>query len=260
MEIITSRNNPGIKAASQLLNASHRAKTGLFIIEGARICYDAAVSGVEILETYFTQEAHAKYTQKIDEIISKSRFVAVINESVAEKLSDTKNSQQIFCVCRQKRQSGENIDADKFYVMTENVQTPDNLGAIVRSAEALGVDGLVIFSGCDIYSPKALRASMGGLLRFPVFTVKDAASFLEECKNRSMKIYATVPDSSAVDIAKVKNIGGSVVVIGNEGNGVSEEVKKVCNECVTIPMKGKAESLNAASAAAIVIYEFMRNR
>lgn len=260
MELISSRNNPRIKKAALLMNSSERAKTGLFLIEGARLCFDAAANGIEIEEAYFTAQAENKYSQKVQTIKQKAKFTAYINESVAEKLSDTKNSQDIFCVCRQKRKSADFIEADKFYIMTENVQTPDNLGAIVRSAEALGADGLAVFSGCDIYSPKALRASMGALLRFPVFTVNDAVEFIKECNARSMKTYATVPDSSARDIARLQYNGGCVAVIGNEGNGVSEEVKNECSEAVTIPMKGKAESLNAASAAAIIIYEFMKSR
>lgn len=260
MELISSRNNPRIKKAALLTNASERAKTGLFLIEGARLCFDAAVNGIEIEEAYFTAQAENKYSEKLQTIKQNSHFCAYINESVAEKLSDTKNSQDIFCVCRQRRKSADFIEADKLYIMTENVQTPDNLGAIVRSAEALGAGGLAVFSGCDIYSPKALRASMGALLRFPVFTVSNAVEFIKECNARSMKTYATVPDSSAVNIADLQYKGGCVAVIGNEGNGVSEEVKNECSEAVTIPMKGKAESLNAASAAAIIIYEFMKSR
>ncbi len=260
MELISSRNNPKIKKAALLMNSSERAKTGLFLIEGARLCFDAAVNGIEIEEAYFTPPAENKYAEKIQAIKENAKYVAYINGSVAEKLSDTKNSQEIFCVCRQRRKSTEFIEDNKFYIMTENVQTPDNLGAIVRSAEALGADGLAVFSGCDIYSPKALRASMGALLRFPVFTVNNAEEFIKECNSRSMKTYATVPDASAKDIAGLQYNGGCVAVIGNEGNGVSDEVKNACSEAVTIPMKGKAESLNAASAAAIIIYEFMKNR
>lgn len=260
MELISSRNNPRVKKAALLMNSSERAKTGLFLIEGARLCFDAAVNGIEIEEAYFTSQAENKYAEKVQVIKQNAKFAAYINESVAEKLSDTKNSQDIFCVCRQRRKSSDSIESDKFYVMTENVQTPDNLGAIVRSAEALGADGLAVFSGCDIYSPKALRASMGALLRFPVFMVNNAQEFVKECNARSMKTYATVPDSSAKDIAELQYKGGCVAVIGNEGNGVSDEVKNACSEKVTIPMKGKAESLNAASAAAIIIYEFMKSR
>ncbi len=260
MELISSRNNPAIKKAALLVNSSERAKTGLFLIEGARLCFDAAVNGIEIEEAYFTVQAENKYAENVQTIKQNAKFCAYINESVAEKLSDTKNSQDIFCVCRQRRKNSDLIESDKFYIMTENVQTPDNLGAIVRSAEALGADGLAVFSGCDIYSPKALRSSMGALLRFPVFTVGDAVDFIKECNARSMKTYAAVPDMSARNIADLQYKGGCVAVIGNEGNGVSDEVKNACSEAVTIPMKGKAESLNAACAAAIIIYEFMKSR
>lgn len=259
MEILTSRNNPAVKAAASLKESSNRRKTGLFLIEGARLCCDAAKNGVEITEFFITEKAAEKYKEEyltIKESAAKTYFVA---ESVAEKLSDTKNSQQLFAVCRENKVHAQ-INYEGIYIFTDDIQNPDNLGAVVRTAEALGADGIIVNSGCDIYSPKALRASMGGLLRFSVIKTDNGSELLPLLSKNGMKIYASVVDGTALDVSKVNEKGGTVLIIGNEGNGVSEEILALCTEKVTIPMKGKAESLNASAAATILIWEFMKNR
>ena len=259
-EEITSRANPKIKDACALLNAAARKKTGRFIIEGARLCSDAVSSGIAV-ETFFaTPKSREKYPQAFEKCLAAAEKTYIINESVAEKLSDTSDTQQMFCVCRKPEDGKRPVDEHGFYVMTENVQNPDNLGAVVRTCEALGADGLIVSSGCDIYSPKALRASMGALLRFPVIKTDSAAKTLQKLKNGGMKIFSTVVSADAQSITAADKSGGCVCVIGNEGSGVSEEVRGLSNGLITIPMKGRSESLNAAAAAAITVWEFVKDR
>ncbi len=260
-EVITSRANPRVKAAAALLKSGERKKSGRFIIEGARLCGDAVKSGITVEEFYSTGSAKNKYPDVFALVAEAAKHTFIIGADVAEKLSDTRSTQEMFCVCSDTAVFTENdINPNGFYVMTENVQNPDNLGAVVRSAEALGADGLVVFSGCDIRSPKALRASMGGLLRFPVIKTDDCASFLTGARNAGMKIFATVASGGAEDISKADKSGGCICIIGNEGAGISSETLRLCTCKITIPMLGKAESLNAAAAAAITIWEFMKER
>lgn len=259
MEILTGKNNPQIREAQKLLDKKERNASGKFIIEGARLCKDAAENGTEIEKLFITPEAAAKYAAEFDTVSARAEKVYYIGEENAAKLSDTKNSQNVFCVCR-KNELHPVIRQSGMYVLLDNIQNPDNLGAAVRTAEALGADGLIVCGGCDIYSPKALRASMGALIRFPVIADADAGEILRECKEKGMRVFATVPDSSAQDITKADKTGGAVLVIGNEGNGVSEEVLSMSTDRITIPMKGKAESLNAAAATAIAVWEFMKER
>ena len=259
MEILSGRNNPQIKEAQKLLDKKERKITGRYILEGARLCKDAAENGTEIEKLFITEGAAEKYGSEYDIISRAAERVYFISEDNAVKLSDTKNSQNIFCICIKKENHLE-IKKDGMYLLLDNIQNPDNLGAAVRTAEALGADGLILNSGCDIYSPKALRASMGALIRFPVMICDEAVSFIAKCVSDGMRVFATVPDSSADDITKTDKSGGAVLVIGNEGNGVSDEVLKACTDRITIPMKGKAESLNAAAATAISVWEFMKDR
>ncbi len=262
LEKLTSRANGKIKSASLLLKASERKKTNRFLLEGARLCGDAVRSGTPIEEFFATEEAAEKYSDIFSECAAASESAYYITPDIAEKLSDTSTTQEMFCVCRENgdNEKIENIDTNGFYVFTENLQNPDNLGAVVRSAEALGADGLIVYSGCDIRSPKALRASMGGLLRFPVYRITDTAEFLKFAKSKGMKVFATVASGDAENIISADKTGGIICIIGNEGNGITDETLALCTNRVTIPMKGKAESLNAAAAAAITVWEFMKER
>ena len=259
MEEITSRNNPAVKAAAALKELKERKSTGLFLLEGARLCKDAALNGVTIKQFFVTERAREKYFPEYELLSETADSSFLIPESVAEKLSDTKNSQGFFAVCRQPGVFRE-INNSGMYVFTDNVQNPDNMGAIVRTAEAMGADGIIVNSGCDIYSSKALRASMGALLRFPVIRTDSPADILTECKNNGMKIFASVVDASAEDVTRTAKDGGCVLIIGNEGNGISEETLSLSTHRITIPMKGKAESLNASAAATVLIWEFMKDR
>ena len=257
MEILTSTSNPRVKSAAALLDRRERKKTGLFLLEGARLCADAAENGVTVEALFLTEAAAEKYPAEAALLQRAARQAFCVSEAAAEKLSDTSHSQNVFCVCRRKKDHAA-VAPGGLCVFLDNVQNPDNLGAVSRTAEALGFDGLIVSGGCDIDSPKALRASMGALLRFPVIPSEDGAALLRSCKEKGMRLLATVPDRSAEDITRLKLTSGAVLVIGNEGSGVSEQTLALCTDRVTIPMAGKAESLNAAAAAAIAMWEIRR--
>ena len=248
-EKITSKNNLSVKLAVLLrTSARERRGRGLFFLEGWRLCADALASGYEPELLFVTAAAQEKYP-----IAHKN--MAVISEAVAQKLADTQSPQGVFGIFRIKQQTvgfHREASASPQVVVLEHIQDPANLGAIARTAEALGLDGLVASGGCDIYHPKALRASMGALLRLPVAQVDDLPAFL---RGVPLPCYAAVPDHAAVPLTACDFSGGALVVIGNEGGGLTEETIAACTQRVTIPMPGRAESLNAAAAAAILMWE-----
>ncbi|MBQ8029780.1 MAG: RNA methyltransferase [Clostridia bacterium] len=256
---INSANNPKVKHIIKLASSSsYRKENREFFLEGLRLCFDAAKSKMKISAVYFTKKAFEKNSENINELVFVSEAAYLISDGVCEKISETKNSQGVFCVCKMLCEKDENdIDSKLKYVALDNVQNPDNLGAISRTAEALGINGLIISGGCDIYNPKAQRASMGSLFRLPVIKTEKLPSLLMSLGSRGMKIYSTTPDSNSKSVVEADFSGGVVAVIGNEANGVSEEVFAVCQK-ITIPMEGRAESLNAAMAAAITMWEMMR--
>lgn len=255
---IESRSNDKIKAAQKLSSSSRfRSERREFFLEGSRLCCDAAISGIRIKQVFFTDACMEKYPEKLEKIISASDEVYKISRDVASKLADTQSSQGVFAVCEMPRENGNGIDHKGKYIFLENIQDPSNLGATVRTAEALGIDGAVLCGCCDVYNSKAQRAAMGSLLRLPLIFTDDAVRTLSECGERGMLTLAATPDAKAERITDISFDKGVIAVIGNEGNGVTEETMSVCRK-VTIPMKGRAESLNASMAAALVMWEMMR--
>ncbi len=260
-EFITSKDNSRVKYAAKLRDKeSFRREEGLFIIEGARLCYDAALSGIEIKELFVTENALNKYNSYVRSVEEKSERSFLVSEAVSQKLSDTKNSQGVFCIVKMldKKTIIGKIKYNGKYIALENVSNPSNFGAVVRTAEAMGLDGVIISGGCDIYNPKSQRASMGSLFRLSVIEAESLPELFGELKNEGMKIYAGVPDSDALKITEADMQGGVVCVVGNEGNGITAQTVEACTATVTITMKGRAESLNAAAAASIIIWEMMR--
>lgn len=264
MEFIQSVNNPRVKRAVKLLNSSReRRKEQRFVLEGLRLCMDVVRSGLTAEELYVTEELMAREPEKINELAAVTESVFLMSRPVAEKLTDTRNPQGICCILRtldkqRDRNKIEKMDESGKYILLENVQDPANLGAVSRTAEALGLTGIIVSGGCDIYSPKALRASMGALLRLSVLETGDITGTIENAKKNGMKTYASVPDSRAVSVTDTDFSGGAIVVVGNEANGVTEETLSSCQGTVTIPMAGRAESLNAGAAASILMWEMVR--
>lgn len=259
MERLDSISNEKIKLSCKIATSSKaRKEHNLFFLEGLRLCRDAAVTGVKIKFAFFTNKAEEKFPADTALIRSKSQQSFSVSDAVANKLSQTENTQGFFCLCeKQKEKLIDEIDCKGKYIALENIQDPSNLGAICRTAEALGISGAVLCGCCDRYNPKSQRAAMGSLLRLPVFETVNLKETLLSLEEKGMKLYATSPDSSALKITSVSMLGGVISVIGNEANGVTREVFDVC-EKVTIPMLGKAESLNASMAASIVMWEMMR--
>lgn len=246
--LITSKDNPHIKLAVRLReSARERREHGLFFLEGYRLCADALASGYVPEMLFVTEAARGKYAIKHENLIG-------ISEQVALKLADTQSPQGIFGVFR-VQDTGNRVHGSGHYIALEMLQDPANLGAIARTAEALGADGMIVSGGCDVYHPKALRASMGALLRLAVTQTEDLPAYLREL---DMPCYAAVPDAGAISLTDCDFRQGGVAVIGNEGNGLSDETIAACAHKMTIPMRGRGESMNAAAAAAIILWEMTR--
>lgn len=261
MDKIESRSNDKIKFASLLKeSAKTRGETGRFLLEGARLCSDAAECGIEISQAFFTGEAIKKYGGYINIIAKSSPECYEITEEISCRLSDTKSPQGVFCVCKtlDKDENGNKIDFNGKYIALEKIQDPSNFGAICRTAEAVGISGLIVSEGCDRYNPKALRAAMGSSLRLHIVETDDLPALLIFAVQKGMLTIASVISKEAMDISKLKVRSGVICVIGNEGSGISKETLDACSEKVTIPMRGKAESLNASAGAAIIMWELLR--
>lgn len=256
--VIQSRTNAKIKDGCRLTaSAKYRREQGLFTLEGLRLCADAAQSGCQVQTLFLTADAEEKGGERLKILLKNAQKIYTVTEEVAEKLSDTVSSQGVFAILQMLPETALAIQKGGKYVVLDTVQNPQNLGAIARTAEAFGVNGLIVGGGCDRYNPKALRASMGSLLRLPVFETEDLAATVREI-GKTVPTFATVPDCTAESICAQDFSGGAAAIIGNEGNGVREAVLSAAQKCVTIPMRGNAESLNAAAAATVTVWEMMK--
>lgn len=253
---LESVDNFRIKRYKKLADSKkYRYEEGLFILEGLRLVFDAVKSGIEIFEIYIEEEKLEKLRNDVEKL--NFNRVYLISKEISGKIAETVSPQGIFGVFKIPCLSAE-FDFTKKYVMLDKIQNPDNLGAISRTAEALGISGIVLSGGCDIYNPKALRSSMGSLLRIPVFPISDAVKAVNEFLSKDMRVYITVPQKKALSIKNADFSGGVVAVIGNEANGVCKELLESRAEKLTVDMKGNAESLNASAAAIILMWEMCR--
>ncbi len=257
---LTSRDNALIKEMSKLLcDAKYRRKSGQFVIEGARLCADAVRSNVRVIAALATPSAAVRYEAEWQMITGVAARVDTISESLSKHLSDTDSPQGVFCLCERPMLSAFAVKPNGVYLALENLQDPGNIGTVIRTAEAFGIDGVILSSGCcDVYNPKVLRASMGGVFRLPMHIADDFVSELA-AMSEHIPVLACVVDADACPVTAAPK-SGAVAVIGNEGNGMSDSAVAACSHRVTIPMAGRAESLNASMAAGILLWELCRER
>lgn len=257
MEEITGKNNRIIKDTKKLFSSSKaRRENNSFVLEGARLCFDVLNSFYKVNYVLITENAYNKYRSEADLLIERADNAYLISEDNAQRLSDTVACQGVFAVCSMADDT-TGINGRK-YIALDNVQDPSNMGNIIRTAEALGIDGIITFNCCDIYNPKVLRASMGSVLRCGIIDTSNLEDFLINMKKSGFSLYSTVPDSKAKKITEIDFSKKTVSVIGNEANGVEENIKNISDFLITIPMLGRAESLNAATAAALTMWEMLR--
>ncbi|MGX8774645.1 MAG: TrmH family RNA methyltransferase [Bacillota bacterium] len=270
MKTIRSKDNPAYRDALRLLRKKYRNQTGMFLIEGPRPVTDAVKAGNR-LETVFIRESAAESPEarglvelcaEAPEGDAKSIRLAVLADGLFDRVSDTENSRGIIAVARKSGAEGgiRETAGGRRAVILDRLQDPGNIGTIIRTAEAAGFGALIAIKGTgDIYSPKTVRAAAGSLLRVDVFEGMSAADAIGFCKEQGVRIIASDLKGS-VGYTEAGMAGDIAVVIGNEGSGISGEFRDAADTLVRIPMEGEIESLNAGAAAAILMYESMRQR
>ncbi|MCI9273347.1 MAG: RNA methyltransferase [Clostridiales bacterium] len=263
IQTITSRDNSLIKHAKKLMNSPrYRREQRQFVVEGMRLCLDAVASQVTIQSLFYTEQAEKRYQSAVEQIGLIAAKRVKVSPSVMTYLTDTQTPQGVFCVCiaLDKNECVYKMDNNPRRILAlEDIQDPSNLGTILRTAEAMGIGGVLMSRGCcDIYSPKVLRGSMGAVFRIPFTITEDLPSSLDEMKKMGYWVYGAVPSRQAEPVTGMRFPERSAVVVGNEGNGLTDTCINACGGLVTIPMPGRAESLNAATAAGILLWEMVR--
>lgn len=269
--MITSFSNGRIKFIRDLMLRSRtRKKEGLFVAEGVKMFLEVPVD--EISEVYVTERlfTRLKYEKELPSKYEacRERLKEVPYEVVADeifaRISDTVSPQGVISIVQRREYSLEDVLSSKrnaLYVVLENLQDPGNLGTIMRTAEAAGVESVILGENCvDMYNPKVIRSTMGAIYRVPftyVENVREAIRFMGE---RGISTYAATLTKTAKAYDEYDYHAATAFVIGNEGNGLTEEAISLSGAQVFIPMEGEAESLNASIAAGILMYEAARQR
>lgn len=270
-ELIASRQNSLLVETHKLADRKHRAKSGMFRFDGVKLAAEALLRCVDLAAVLLRQSDAERVFSRVLELSGQTSFpagtrVVQVVDHVFDSLSDEEAPEGIICVARMQqdlhRAWNEEMEVSLFgerVMLLESVRDPSNLGAIIRSAAALGVDRLILTNDCaDIYSAKTVRASMGTLFSQRIDRTSDLCQYIARLQMSGRRVFAAALDESAVRLGEFQLCAGDCAVIGNEGHGLSRKVIEACDRTVYIPMTAHAESLNAAVAAALLMWEFGR--
>ena len=254
MKEITSVHNPQVQALRDLQKARNRRETGLFLAESMKMVREALA--LSLCRTLVVDtKRQADYADLIAEAEKAGCEVLLVTAAIMQAISEQKTPQGICCTVAIPMEP--QTFTGRLIVAMDGVQDPGNVGTILRTADAAGFDGALLGAGCaDIYGAKTLRATMGSVFRVPVQRTDDLAVSLEEMKARGYAVVAT--ELGGEDFYAHCPHENAVLVIGSEGRGVSQAVRDAATHHLALPMRGGAESLNAAVAAGIMIYEMAR--
>ena len=255
--MITSTSNNQVKYLVQLQNKSKiRKENKEFVVEGIKIVEEAPKD--RIVKIYVSEN----FTQSNEEAIKKiSSEYEVVSDSVFSQMSDTQTPQGILAIIKMVEYSIDDLIKNiPLIVIIENLQDPGNLGTIIRTGEGAGISGVLMSSNTvDIYNPKTIRSTMGSIFRVPFVYENDFLDAIDSIKNKEITVYAAHLDGKNGYTAE-KYSGPSAFLIGNESNGLTESAAKKADVLIRIPMCGKVESLNAAIATTVLLYEARRQR
>ncbi|MED3729908.1 RNA methyltransferase [Geobacillus stearothermophilus] len=250
MKRIESPKNARVKQWKKLLTKKGRDETGLFLLEGFHLVEEAVKSRAPLVELMVDERTAIPPGWDV------SVPVVIVTEAVMKAISSTETPQGIAAVCRQLPAELEGV---KTALLIDAVQDPGNLGTMIRTADAAGIDAVILGEGCaDVYNPKVVRATQGSLFHLPV--VKgDLAQWIACFKEQGIPVYGTALEN-AVDYRTVPPSSSFALLVGNEGSGVRREWLEMTTETIYIPIYGQAESLNVAVAAGILLYSLQAVR
>ena len=263
VDLITSKANSTIVKISKLLNKKGRREERLFLCDGIKLFEEALDFGAQI--KYIILKENALFSDTVKEKIlkckSKGVHILCVTDSVFLKLTEEAAPQGIICVCEFIDNQFDESEADlsKKVIALESIRDPGNLGTIIRNAAAFGVNYLILSSDCvDIYSSKVIRASMGAIFKVKIIVASNFVQSLEKLKEMKRRIISLTLGNNSLVLGKNVISKSDVFVIGNEGHGISEDTVKISSETMFIPMQENTESLNAAIATTIVMWELYK--
>ncbi len=273
-EPIRSRQNRAVVELAKLTDRKERETTRTFRFDGIKLAAEAIRGGAEIRSIFLRESAaetvigRMKQETGRDPVACAER-VLILEDGVFDRVSEEKSPEGVICVAKyidkfQKNVTIYNDDdfstlAEERIVLLESVRDPVNIGAIIRSAAALGIDRLIISEDCaDIYHPRTVRASMGTIFRQKIDRTDRLPEVIRQLRAGGRRVFAAALDRGARRLGGFPVARGDCVVIGNEGHGLSDATVEACGNSVYIPMSERAESFNAAVAASLLMWEFSK--
>lgn len=247
MKYIHSSKNPQVKQWKKLHTKKEREKTGTFLVEGFHLVEESLKVDDLVIEIIVSEEV---------EIPTRINYgsvpITTINKEVLKELAETETTQGIFAVCKQPTYE---IAMGKTYLLLDAVQDPGNLGTIIRTADAAGIDAVIVGNGSvDIYNSKVLRSAQGSHFHLPIIR-GELSEWIKKLKASNISIYGTALENGTI-YSKVSPSESFALMVGNEGNGIQAELLNETDQNLYIPILGKSESLNVAVAAGILLYYF----
>ncbi|WP_294358122.1 RNA methyltransferase [uncultured Clostridium sp.] len=258
MNVITSKDNSIIKEIKKLKDRKVRSAKGEFIVEGFRFVEEALKSDYEVKTLIIEESVEGKLSSyNIDKYLDSINTIYV-TKSIMKLLASTETPQGVLAVVKNK--DIELVDDDGFYIFCDKVQDPGNLGTIIRTAHASGALGVILRKGTvDLYNDKTLRSTMGSIFNVPVVYDNDDLDTILSLKNNGFKVISSSLDTD-YNFYDIDLTGKCIIVVGNEGNGISSEIFAISDEKFKIPMPGGAESLNVGIATSVIAFEAVRQR
>ena len=265
-EYISSRSNPRIVAFSKLADKKYRDEQKLFLAEGVKLA-EEALTYTEV-ECILISESAVSKNDRIFEIAdvasAKGVKLLLLSDSAFEKITTERAPQGVIAVV--KYLNDKHISTGflawqdgKRLMMLDGIRDPGNLGTILRSCEALGIGGIVLHDCADLYNNKTVRAAMGTLFRLTTYSVQDGAKCVKMMRDNGRRVLGAALGEHVLTLGEYETLPTDCPIIGNEGHGISRQVLEECTALLKIPMSGETESLNAAQAAACILWEYRRN-
>jgi TrmH family RNA methyltransferase len=245
LKYIQSDKNPQVKQWKKLQTRKERDRSGTFLIEGFHLVEEALKQNDHVLEIILSEKTEMPHSWDYGEVP-----VSVVTEEISRQLADTETTQGIFAVCRQPDQK---LEGGKTFLLIDSVQDPGNLGTMIRTADAAGIDAVIVGKGSvDIYNPKVLRSAQGSHFHLPVLG-GELSEWMDRLNGEQIPVYGTALENGAV-YTEVSPNESFALLVGNEGSGVNKELLARTTQNLYIPIFGKSESLNVAVAAGILLY------
>jgi len=244
---ILSAKNPQVKEWKKCLTKKERDKTGTFLVEGFHLVEEALKANA--IKHLIISEEIEMPTWDYGDVP-----VTIVTREIIQELTDTETPQGIVAWCNQYSDE-QVLSTGKSFIALDQIQDPGNLGTIIRTADAAGIDAVIVGDGTvDIYNPKVVRSAQGSHFHLPIIK-QNLPQFIAELKDKEIPVYGTSLENG-VNYREVTPSASYCLIVGNEGNGVSKEVLATTDKNLYIPIHGKSESLNVAVAAGILIYHF----